>query len=182
VSGVAFTEDWYSAPQLDALSALCRQTTALDGIAVELGVWEGRSALQLAQVVWPRPLHCVDTWRGNLGEGPDHPTVTALAQRNVLAQFRANVAASGLTNIVEWVMDGDAFLRGLLPRSVRFCHVDASHDYASVVATLRLAIPLMSIDGILCGDDYAYPDVARAVFDIIPQAQSAGSLWWWVAP
>lgn len=179
---VTFIEDWYAAQQLDRLCALALTTRALDGIAVEIGVWEGRSALRLAEVIAPRPLHCVDTWRGNLGEGVTHPTVAALAQRDVLGTFRANVAAAKADNIAVHVMDGDAYLNALPDDCIRFLHLDASHDYASVCGNILAAKPKLQPGAVFCGDDYSYPDVMRACADTLGRVQAVGNLWWWKVP
>ena len=72
---------------------------------------------------------------------------------------------------------------------MKFCHIDASHDYWSVRADLKLAEACLRPGGILCGDDFVYAHagradldggVERAVREGLPGFEAQGNFWWWV--
>lgn len=178
-----FHDLWMGESQLWRLVRLAELSNAVPGACLELGVWEGRSALRIAEAIRPATLHAVDTWGGNITEGPEHPTVRALRERDVYADCRTNIAEFGAGNIVLHRMDVLEFLRAPQLMPWRFVHIDAAHDYASVRATLALVMPQMAPGGILCGDDYAYPDVRRAVDETLGAAvHSIDNLWGAVTP
>jgi len=71
-------------------------------------------------------------------------------------------------------------------KPIKFCHIDASHDYESVYRTIRLLLPNVVRGSILCGDDFIYSDspslhggVKRAVSELLPNFKSNGNLWYW---
>lgn len=188
---VKFTENWYPAHQLAKLGILAHSTRGLVGIAMEFGVWEGRSTFTIASALAPQMLYAVDTWRGNTGEGPEHPTITLLQQRDVRQQFLDNQAALGVTNLLIVQEDCNTWLAreigtrmtacGVAP-FVRFAHVDASHDYSSVLASLLLLQPQMVRGGVLCGDDFQNaPGVRQAVLEVCGAPQTLDNLWWVIA-
>ena len=37
---------------------------------------------------------------------------------------------------------------------IKFLHIDACHDYKSVITTIRNLLPYMIEGGIMCGDDF----------------------------
>ena len=175
-----FHEDWYPAAQCQHLTRLCRETAHLSGLVVDVGVWEGRSTIALAKACAPHPVHAVDTWQGNLAETPDHPTVRLLRERDVEAEFHTNVREQTAGNVIVYRMDCLAYLRAV-PRgeALRLIHIDASHDYDTVVETIRLARPLMQSGGVCCGDDYFNaPGVSKAVRECFGRAhQVFDNLW-----
>jgi beta-1,4-mannosyl-glycoprotein beta-1,4-N-acetylglucosaminyltransferase len=84
-----FHEDWYAGGQAIYIGQLAR--SAPEGAIVEIGCWEGRSTITLAQMVSPRVVHCVDHWQGNIDEGEDHPATIAARERDVMADFMNNM-------------------------------------------------------------------------------------------
>ena len=58
---------------------------------MEIGCWEGRSAVVIANACYPEVLLAVDTWAGSESEHPDHETVRIARVRDVFAAFRTNM-------------------------------------------------------------------------------------------
>ena len=63
-------------------------------------------------------------------------------------------------------------------------YIDASHLYEDVQADLREYWPLVAPDGVLCGDDWTWADVRRAVEDFAAERALAVHVehpQWWIA-
>jgi hypothetical protein len=196
---MGFTEDWYPADQLAALAGLARGVTA-KGHYIEVGTWEGRSAIALQRAIAPAVLYAVDTWAGNQAEaqaaGVVHPSVTAATERDVFAVFTENVREAGLSDlIIPCRMDWREFLPALYPNGgdpqwsgIAFLHLDASHDYDSVYRQIHAFYPYMLPGSVMCGDDFANASagradlqggVERAVRNFFGyKVKSDGNLWW----
>jgi len=59
-----FHEDWYPESQLISLSK-ARLVSSFEGKIIEIGCWEGKSTVALANAVYPQVIDAVDTWQGN---------------------------------------------------------------------------------------------------------------------
>lgn len=46
-------------------------------------------------------------------------------------------------------------------KPIKFIHIDASHDYESVLKTILLVLPLMVSGGIIYGDDFLNANIMR---------------------
>ena len=81
-----FNEDWYSAKQCADLINLVNQVSHLNGAVIEIGCWEGKSAMCIANACYPTNLICNDTWLGNVEEskttGIKHITEIILEKRD----------------------------------------------------------------------------------------------------
>ena len=178
-----FHEDWYSGPQALYVGQLARK--APEGAIVEIGCWEGRSAIVIAQMIAPRTLHCVDHWQGNIDEDADHESGKIAAERDVLGAFVGNMdtcTAGNWTHYVmswqEWIAGDDAWWHGKRPDKIAFLHLDASHDRASVRDCLLAIKPFLVEGAILCGDDAFDERVVAGVRDVFPDAEVIGERLW----
>jgi beta-1,4-mannosyl-glycoprotein beta-1,4-N-acetylglucosaminyltransferase len=178
-----FHEDWYSGGQALYVGQLAR--TAPEGAMVEIGCWEGRSSIVLAQLIYPRVLHCVDHWQGNTDEDPEHASGYTARERDVLGAFVGNMDQCTAGNWTHYVQSWQRWVEvwrynGLNGSNTRiaFLHLDASHDRASVRDCL-LAIKPFLVDGaILCGDDAYDARVRDGVRDVFPDAEVIGERLW----
>lgn len=191
---MTFHESWYSDSQCSKLAELAQ--IAPQGAIVEIGCWEGKSTIALANAVYPRIVHAVDHWEGNKEEGADHPSVIIARERDVYATFCENVSTQTKGNVVAHRMSWQTFVSAytetnLLPEYIAFLHVDASHDYQSVIQTLRAWYPFTVKGAIFCGDDFLTADASRAdlnggveravrefAAEIGVTVQSDHNLWW----
>lgn len=168
-----FTEEWYSPAGIVALRKAYGRTDGLEGRIIEVGCWEGRSTVALARACYPEMLHAVDTWEGSPGE----PSETLAAERDVYAQFQANIDMATAGNVIVHRMGWrDYFTTDQTP--IRFLHIDATHTYEEVRDNILEAIPLMTPGGVICGDDRHHYPVAKAVVDVFGYFEYDANLWW----
>ncbi|MBI3467733.1 MAG: class I SAM-dependent methyltransferase [Planctomycetes bacterium] len=185
-----FHEQWYSELELARLEAAVRFVKPLEGAIMELGCWEGRSTAVIAKACAPEILIAVDNWVGNIAEGPDHESVRIARERDVLGTFQANLRSLRIDNVRIVRSDTVEFARDV-DGPIKFCHIDAAHDYASVKETLRCLLPKLVPGGLLFGHDYESAHagrrdlqggVERAVRETLPHHVAKGNTWWYVHP
>jgi predicted O-methyltransferase YrrM len=167
-----FKEVWYGAASLNALISLAK-SVQVEGDWIEVGCWEGRSTVHLANAISPKMLQAVDTWEGSPGEVSE-----ALANdgRDVYATFLENTAE--FPNIVPHKMGWREYFDGN-ERPIAFVHIDGPHTYEEVKDNIETVLPLMVDGGVICGDDAAWEGVRQAVIDTLGDANvDAGTLWW----
>jgi len=186
-----FNENWYADDQINDLCRLAKEVRDLEGSIIEIGCWEGKSTYNLANTVYPENLICNDTWLGNVEEskctGVKHVTEIILEQRDVYNIFKNNMDTLTKCNYeivkkdcIEWLKTYD--------KPIKFCHIDASHEYESVYKTIELVLPKMIKGGIICGDDFfnanmgrtdLHGGVERAVRELLPDFKNINNLWFW---
>lgn len=185
-----FHENWYSDGQCRDLVNYFTKTKGLPGVNIEIGCWEGKSTVALTNAAYPEEVICCDTWQGNLEESPSHITVQILNSRNVFNQFLENMQEVTKGNFAVVKKDCMEFLKRL-DKPVKFCHIDASHDYNSVKQTIELLIPFVVPGGILCGDDFLNASVNApglgggvegAVREMLPGFEHIENFWYWQKP
>jgi len=176
-------EDWYSGAQALYVGQLARQ--APEGAIVEIGCWEGRSAIVIANLVNPRVLHCVDHWQGNIDEDADHESAQIAAERDILGTFVSNMERCTPGNWQHYGMGWQRWVdvwryNGLngSDNRIAFLHLDASHDRASVRDCLTAIKPFLVEGAILCGDDAYDKRVMEGVRDVFPDAEIIGERLW----
>lgn len=184
-------QDWYSANQCKYVADLCHQVRDLSGLIIEIGCWEGKSTIALANACYPEELLCNDTWEGNIDEanvtGQNHPTIELLKTQPVYDTFVHNMDNFTKKNYKIVKQDCLQWLP-TITEPIKFCHIDASHDYYSVKKTIDLVKPLLVHGAIICGDDYMCAGdshaggVQRAVKESFTDIKTFESLWWCKMP
>jgi hypothetical protein len=185
-----FHEDWYSDDQISELTNLYDTVKDKTGAVIEIGCWEGKSTIGLAKKCFPEVLICNDTWLGNVGEsaitGVIHHTELILKERDVYSAFINNMNNYTLKNYTVVKEDCIEWLKRYTD-SIKFIHIDASHEYESVFETINLVLPKMVKGGVICGDDYLnsnmgreslHGGVERAVRETLPAHANIGNLWY----
>jgi predicted O-methyltransferase YrrM len=187
-----FHENWYSNEQLQNLGNLTERIINLQGNIIEIGCWEGKSTHYLANKIYPENIICNDTWLGNVEEskvtGTVHVSEIIARERNVFNIFIQNMNALTRGNYTVIKRDCLEWLNNY-NEPIKFCHIDASHEYESVLRTIQLLLPHVVKGGILCGDDFLnsnihrkelHGGVERAVRECLPNFQNIGNLWYWI--
>lgn len=170
-----FTTNWYSEENLSKLAELASATWGLPGVVIEVGCWEGRSSIAIANAVWPELLICIDTWEGSIPDG-------YTAQDDVHQRFINNMCEMTAGNFVDAYMSWEEFEWGEVS-SIKFIHIDAEHTYEAVKGNIEVVLPKMASGGIICGDDFFHAPVKQAVRDCLPGAVAhSAALWSWRAP
>lgn len=168
-----FDERWISDPQLEFTAALAKSTGHLAGEVVEIGTWQGLSAIPIANAVHPAALHVVDHW---LGDEAIRPELTA---RDNYGIFRDNIKEGTAGNVIVWKMDWKEFVK-IWDRPIRFLHLDAAHTTDEVSANIAALLP-HAVDGaVFCGDDWAWETVRAGVHQHFPEVNSGEDMWWTV--
>ena len=181
---VSFGEKWISDAQICHMVDTYRRVIDLEGEVLELGSWEGRSAVALANMCYPERLHCIDTWHGQ----PDKPELGG-GPRQVFTQFLNNVQWLTPSNVDTTRSRTQDYVESLEPGTkIKFAHIDASHHYEDVAHEIRHLIPHVVPGGVLCGDDFQSADrnrhdlnggVQRAVEELCPGFEQIGNFWIW---
>ena len=171
MAAVIFNEEWFCQQSQDALAKLADRTAGLAGAVIEVGCWEGRSTVALADAVYPEVVHAVDTWEGSPGE----PSWELAHDRDVYATFSENTDGLNIkAHRMPWQSFFDAWAG-----PVRFCHIDAEHTYEQVRGNIEAVLPYLVDGGVLCGDDAHHPPVLAAATEVLGTVNRAATLWWW---
>jgi hypothetical protein len=131
-------------------------------VFVEVGCYKGRSTAFLGVEILNSgkkiDLHCVDIW-------PDEALDACGVKRPIREVFEQNlspVVARGLA--IELYPEGSpAAALSFADRSLDFVWLDGGHLYEEVRADLAAWLPKLKHGAIIGGDDWPFPNVARAV-------------------
>lgn len=138
---------------------------AKPGIVVEVGVWKGASVVTLAKEIQRLKLDAVviaiDTWLGSsehyLWEKFIPDLDFEFGYPRLYHKFAANIVNEGLQDfVVPLPLDSINAFQLLKEKGIRpdVLHIDAGHDYHSVMADLKAWWPQLKDGGVLVGDDY----------------------------
>lgn len=152
--GKTFTADWttWHFPRWAQLLARYRER---DARILEIGSWEGRSALFFLNYLPQARLACVDPWTGNFEHAAD-PHFAALVPESE-RRFDDNIAA--FANRIEKIKGASSVVLprlGVEGRLFDVIYVDGSHLAADVFADGALAWPLLARGGLMIFDDYEW--------------------------
>lgn len=173
---VHFDEYWIGPAQLALTAALARSTARLPGEVIEIGTWQGLSAIPIARAVWPATLHVVDHWLGDSVPGID----PELVKRDNYGIFLKNLEDAKVTNVQVWKTGWREFAE-TWDEPIRFLHIDATHSADEVSENIAALLPYAADGAVFCGDDYGFPEVAEGVRREFPMADSSeGKLWFQV--
>ena len=135
-----FTADWFSS-HIPNWERLLRPWAGQPIQALEVGSYEGRSAVWLLQEILTHPearLTCVDRWEWS----------------DIQRRFRANIQETGRSQqVIECVGNSAQALRSLTG-PYDFIYVDGSHEARDIVTDIALAWPMLRVGGLLALDDY----------------------------
>ncbi len=135
---------------------------------LEVGSWAGASAL-----LWATALKefgggcrglvlCVDPWKpyigpesvGSLKPQKYERIERALKKGKIYKLFLHNIKAAGYADIIKSLRgSSDEILPTLQDGEFNFVYIDGSHVYSQVIRDLGNGARLVSVGGILCGDD-----------------------------
>jgi predicted O-methyltransferase YrrM len=159
--GKSFMTDWTSwhFPNWMKLLAPFRDRPAR---MLEIGSWEGRSALFFLNYLPQVRLTCVDTFAG----GQEHQEAAARnpeeaeTLRTIEARFDGNTSA--FSERIEKIKatSVDALVQlGLADRRFDIAYIDGGHRAREVYADSALAWPLMAKDALVILDDYQWQEM-----------------------
>src|SRR5262245_3910490 len=153
-AGKRFSTDWTSrffAPWAELFAARRHEALA----TLEIGSWEGRSAVFFLRYFPNARLTCIDTFAGSPEHALRDKWRDALPQ--IEQRFDANLAEFGAR--VEKIKDTSAQgLARLAAAGRRFdiVHIDGSHHADDVFADATACWPMLGAGGIMIFDDYTW--------------------------
>lgn len=137
------------------------------GTFVEIGSWQGQSAVTICQRLQDMgkkaKVHCVDTFEGEKNQ-PAHIEIVQSLGGSTFGKFCENITAAGVADMISPVTGDSADSAALFEDgSLDGVFIDAAHDYDSVVRDVAAWFPKVKPGGIIAGHDYPFDDVRRAV-------------------
>jgi predicted O-methyltransferase YrrM len=153
-TGKTFTTNW-AASHFFTWAELLHPLQGKPVRILEIGSWEGRSALFFLNYLPLSRVTCIDTFGGNAEHQLD-PYFAALAPRTE-AQFDANLAEFG--NRVEKRKGSSATVLpqlGVTRRWFDLAYIDGSHMAADVYRDAALTWPLLEPGSLMLFDDYEW--------------------------
>lgn len=142
-------------------------------IVVEVGVWKGASVVTMARALQKLNLDgvviAIDTWLGSAEHYQEKfaPDLDCeFGYPRLYRKFMANICHEGLTDqVVPLPLDSINAFQLLKARGLRpdVLHIDAGHDYQSVMADLKAWWPELAPGGVLVGDDYFKPSFVQGL-------------------
>ncbi len=137
--------------------------------AIEVGSWLGSSTRHIASLLpTDGMLYAIDTWQGSAEHQPgNNPHGVAHKLPTLYAQFLSNVIHANLAHQITPVrmtsLQASEYLSHL-KQHIDFIYLDAAHDTESVLEDMEAWYPYVSgRRGILCGDDWSWESVKKAV-------------------
>lgn len=169
-----YTESWFDVVKQQAVTHALKSVSG-NGKFIEIGSFEGKSTVFIANKIYPAKLHAVDTWAGG-DEAPYEKMKYATTP--IEDHFDHNIAVATQGNVVKHKMTWELFFDVLEKIDIAFIYVDGPHDYPAVTKTLQVVEPMMVWGGVMCGDDYDDASVKTAVNDFFgSRVEDHGSTW-----
>jgi hypothetical protein len=156
-AGKSFSSDWTSW-HFHNWTRILKPFQATATHVVEIGSWEGRSALFFMNYLPRSRLVCIDTFAGG-EEHQSNPVAFADELPEVEKRFDANLAAFA-TRIEKIKAPSCVALPqlGIAGRRFDIAYIDGSHLAADVYSDATLMWPMMLPGGIVIFDDYEWED------------------------
>lgn len=152
-----FTSDWFS----NSIPGISKTLEGKDIRKIlEIGSWEGRSAVWFLESFPESKIVCVDTFQGS----PEHHDA-ALDVAGTKGRFMNNTKKFG-NRVVIREGHSSRVLFGLGPESFDLAYVDGSHTEIDTMTDLVMSFNLLKPGGIMLVDDFdqpAFPGVRAAV-------------------
>jgi hypothetical protein len=169
-----YTESWFDSNKQRAVTHALESVSG-HGKFVEIGSFEGKSTVFIANKIYPEKLHAVDTWAG--GESAPYEKMK-YATTPIENHFDHNIAVATQGNVIKNKMGWELFFAIMESIDIAFIYVDGPHDYPSVTETLKVVSPMIVKGGVMCGDDYDDVSVKAAVNDYFgDRVEDHGSTW-----
>jgi len=132
----------------------------------------GRSTRAMAEST-AGTVYAIDTWRGSA----EHADILKDKPPDWLKnEFLKNM--TGLQNVKAVQLASLEAADMFQGCKFDMVFLDASHDYESVKADILAWRPLVAPGGLLCGHDYNWTEVGRAVNELIPDVSAWCSPGW----
>jgi hypothetical protein len=158
-------EGWFDFPEFyDLLIERLPQNF----VFVELGVWKGKSLSYFVIESINRnktgQIHAVDHWLGSAEHQKNAPSYDPALD---IPDGLYNIYLKNIYPIKDYISthrkSSEEASSLFSSKSIDAIFIDASHDYESVYQDLMCWYPKIKMNGTLCGHDYNWPEVKKAV-------------------
>jgi O-antigen biosynthesis protein len=164
----------------DYLKWFAEQAAKHDRI-VEVGCFRGRTTTALCDNTCGM-VTAVDTWQGAPGLMEYIQFMQKITGNPdwLFDEFMHNMADFNNLEICRMPStEAAAFFRSR-GRNFDMIFIDGLHDYENIRADILAWAPLLSVGGLMCGHDYQFPDVNRAVNELFPSIAGPGNSDMWL--
>jgi hypothetical protein len=157
-------DGWCSDEELRFLRKMAFESDSI----VEIGSWKGRSTKELLKACNGN-VYAVDNWLGS----KEWATEVGVFIQDVYNEFMKNVGH--FPNLV--VLKGDSLemVKTFNGDKVDMVYIDAGHTYEECKADIEAWLP--KCNKFICGHDYVYPDVKKAVDEKFKDIELIDSIW-----
>lgn len=140
------------------------------GDIIEIGSWQGRSTIALAQACSDAKngkVHAIDNFEGNSGTEKQY-VINSEDLSDLKENFLLNIDRAGLSKFVKLYSMSSSEAADIVSKtvdSIRMIYIDGEHTYDAVKQDLDCYAPLLSKGGIIAFDDYSprFDGVKRAI-------------------
>ena len=143
-------------------------------LIVEFGSYHGRSTRALADNCVNGRIWAVDPWNG------DYPSANGQPLENIntycYPQFCYNLKEHIESKLVVPYRGFSHSFK--LPYNVDMVFIDGDHRYETVLKDIDKALELLRYGGIICGHDYNWDSVKKAVDEKLGSVTVEDSIWW----
>lgn len=167
---------WTSESQLRYLMNAVRSLPDRAQI-VEVGVWQGRSALAMAEACCGtnRKVFAVDPWEAYDQAGANvESRLGEWGQTSFQAIYEAFQKNRQDLRLEPWLtpvrLESVVAAQSWSHGPVQMLFIDGNHDYDAVTADLKVWFPLVSEGGLICGDDWNWETTQAAVTDFLARS------------
>ena len=156
---------WMKNGELNRLHDMAKDMASI----VEVGSWKGRSTHALLSAC-KGTVFAIDHFQGSIGEEEAHAEAKT---GDIYAEFMKNVGMFPNLQVVKAASLVAA--QQIADKSVDMVFLDGGHTYEEVKADIAAWEP--KVTKIICGHDYSWPDVKRAVDERLGAVEVYQSLW-----
>lgn len=160
-------EGWMTDIELDAL----RNTASRMKTIVEIGSWKGRSTHALLTGC-KGIVYAIDHFKGTPSDGEAHKEAFEDSD-GVYNQFVKNVGHFTNLNIIK--KSSEEAVVDFEENSIDMVFIDGDHLYESALKDINLW--KNKATNIICGHDYNFPSVKKAVDESFDKVKVVGSIW-----
>lgn len=149
-----------------------------NAIFVEIGAWKGRSAIYMGERIKDTgkniKYYVIDNFKGN-PESSLHKMDNEIINGTLYKTFIKNIKP--LKDYIT-VIKGNSrnIYKRFDDKSIDFLFIDGSHAFKAIKKDIELWRP--KVKSIIAGHDYYWPEVNKAVKELIPNHKVMGSSWY----
>lgn len=146
----ALIPGWFTQEESAAIYAVAQSLPERSKL-VEIGSWMGRSSVVIGSAIrdMRSKLYCID---------PFNSETTLVNNRDTINEFKINIAAAGLKDIVEPIKGYSHEVAMKWDDDIDFLFIDGNHQYAFVKTDLQLWAPFLKPGAVLALHDVFTPD------------------------